>query len=144
MERDRIVIAVGAVIEDEQGKILLVKHVTQRGGFWQGKWICPGGKLNLGERIEDGVKREVREETHLDIELQTPIEPFERIEKKEGRVELHVIYIDYVAKLIGGKLMPDDDVGEVLWVQKEGLSMIWDDLHEDTRKLLVLSGILDS
>ena len=144
MEKDRIIIAVGAVIEDEQGNILLVKHVPQRGGFWQGKWICPGGKLNLGERIEDGIKREVREETHLDIELQTPIEPFERIEKKEGRVELHVIYIDYVAKLIGGKLVPDDDVGEALWVQKEDISSIWDDLHEDTRKLLALSGILDS
>jgi nucleoside triphosphatase len=144
MERGRIIIAVGAVIEDEEGNILLVKHVPQRGGFWQGKWICPGGKLNLGERIEDGIKREVREETHLDIELKKPIEPFERIEKTKDRVELHVIYIDYVAKLIGGKLIPDDDVGEALWVQKESISKMWDDLHEDTKKLLALSGMLNS
>jgi len=47
-------VAVGAVIEDGEGRILLVKHVAERGGFWQGKWICPGGGLELGETIEEG------------------------------------------------------------------------------------------
>lgn len=142
MEKDRIIVAVGAVIEDGKGNILLVKHVPERGGFWQGKWICPGGKLELGEKIEEGIKREVREETHLDIDLKTPIKPFERIEKSGDGIELHVVYIDYLAEVIGGSLQPDDDVGEAIWVRKDAVSEILDELHEDTRKLLTLSGIL--
>jgi ADP-ribose pyrophosphatase len=141
MEPGRITIAVGAVIEDGKGNILLVKHVPERGGFWKGKWICPGGKLNLGEKIEDGIKRKVREETHLDINLKTPIKPFERIVRSGDQIELHVVYIDYLAEVIGGDLEPDDDVGEAVWVSKNAISTVWDELHEDTRKLLTLAGI---
>ena len=64
-----IMIGVGAIIENDAGKILLAKHIPQRGGYWQGKWICPGGKLKLGESIEDGIRREVKEETGFDVEI---------------------------------------------------------------------------
>lgn len=50
----QIFIAVGAVIKNSEGKILLVQHKPERGGYWRGKWICPGGKLKLGESIEAG------------------------------------------------------------------------------------------
>ncbi|MFQ5827361.1 MAG: NUDIX domain-containing protein, partial [Dehalococcoidia bacterium] len=106
MEAREIIFAVGAVIEDDGGRILLVRHVPERKGFWQGKWICPGGRLNLGEEIEQGIKREVREETNLEIRLTTPLVPFERIVKLEGKTTLHVIYIDYLAKLVGGEFRP--------------------------------------
>ena len=142
MEKDRITIAVGAVVEDGNDNVLLVKHVPERGGIWQGKWICPGGKLELGESIEDGIRREVKEETHLDVELKTPIQPFERIEKSGDGIELHVLYIDYLAEVAGGDLQPDDDVGEAIWVNKGALSNILHELHEDTIKLLALCGIL--
>ncbi|MFH2012944.1 MAG: NUDIX domain-containing protein [Pseudomonadota bacterium] len=141
MEQDKIIVAVGAVIEDGKGNILLVKHVPEKGGFWQGKWTCPGGKLNLGEKIEDGVKREIREETHLEINLKTHLKPFERIVKEENQVELHVIYIDYLAEVAGGELKPDDDVGEAVWIGKNNISKVRDELHEDTVKLLTLAGI---
>ena len=65
MAEQAIMIGVGAVIEDSAGRVLLVKHVPERGGFWQGKWICPGGELEPGETIEEGIKREVREELSL-------------------------------------------------------------------------------
>jgi len=141
MKQERITVAVGAVIENEAGEILLVKHRPERGGFWQGKWICPGGELELGEEITEGIRREVKEETDLEITLTTPLVPFERIVKADNRTELHVIYIDYLAKLVGGELRPADDVGEAIWVSKEGLAQIWEDLHEDTQKLLKIAGI---
>jgi ADP-ribose pyrophosphatase YjhB (NUDIX family) len=84
VQKGKITIAVGAVIEDDSGRILLVKHVPERGGFWQGKWICPGGRLGFGESIEDGIKREVLEETGLEISLVAPLTPFERIVEREG------------------------------------------------------------
>jgi len=139
-----IMIGVGAVIEDGAGRILLVKHIPQRGGFWQGKWICPGGELELGETIEEGIKREVMEETQLEIELVSPLHPFDRIVKSNDRVSLHVIYIDYLAKVSGGKLKPGSDVGEAIWVEKERIPRIWEELHDDTKKLLQIAKIVGS
>ena len=139
---DGIMVAVGAVIEDDEGRILLVRHVPQRGGFWQGKWICPGGKLELGESIRHGVEREVMEETNLKIRLITPLIPFERIVKSEGRTTLHVVYIDFLAKLAGGELRLGSDVGEGVWVPKGDIPRIWAELHEDTQRLMQIAGVV--
>jgi len=136
-----IMIGVGAVIEDEAGRILLVKHIPERGGFWQGKWICPGGELELGETIEEGIKREVKEETQLDIELVSPLHPFDRIVRSNDKVSLHVIYVDYLAKVNGGELKPGSDIGQAIWVEKERIPQIWDELHDDTKKLLQIANI---
>ena len=134
-------IGVGAVIEDGAGRILLVKHKPERGGFWQGKWICPGGELESGETIEEGIKREVKEETQLEIELLVPLPPFERIVKSKDRILLHVIYIDYLARVCGGKLKPGSDIAEAIWVEKKRVEEIREELHEDTRRLLHIAKI---
>ena len=130
------------VIEDDKGRILLVKHRPERGGFWQGKWICPGGELEVGEEIVDGIRREVKEETDLEIDLVRPLLPFDRIVKSVGDVDLHVIYIDYIASLVGGELEVGSDIGEALWVEKDNIGLMWGELHEDTRKLLSLAGMV--
>ena len=144
MPKCPITIGVGAVIEDETGRVLLVKHVPERGGFWQGKWICPGGALELGETIEEGIKREVKEETQLDIDLLAPLYPFDRVVKENDDVSLHVIYIDYLARAIGGELKPGSDIGEAMWVDKKRIPEIWEELHDDTKKLLRIAKIIDT
>ena len=135
-------VAVGAIVEDDEGRILLVKHKPEKGGFWQGKWICPGGKLELGETIGDGIKREVKEETGLEVELVKPLPAFDRIVKSTDWIDLHVVYIDYVAKVAGGELKADSDVGEALWVEKDELGRVWDDIHEDAQRLFKLAGMV--
>ena len=139
---EEIVVAAGAVIEDGDGRILLVKHVPERGGFWQGKWICPGGRLRPGESIEDATLREVREETQLEITLISLLPPFERIVKSGGKADLHVIYIDYLAKWVSGEFRPGSDVGEGTWVRRDEIPGIWDELHEDTRRLLQIANVV--
>jgi ADP-ribose pyrophosphatase YjhB (NUDIX family) len=141
MISEHILVAVGAVVEDDKDRILLVKHTKERGGYWRGKWICPGGELEFGEEIRAGIKREIREETSLEVELVTPLPPFDRIVKLDGETSLHVIYVDYVAKLLGGELEIGSDVGEALWVEKKSISKMWPELHEDTRRLLKIAGI---
>jgi len=138
---NEIMIAVGAVIEDEVGRVLLVKHVPERDGYWQGKWICPGGKLELGETMEQGVAREIMEETNLQIRLSTLLPPFERIVKSGGRTTLHVIYIDFLAQLTGGEFRPGSDVGEGIWVSREDLPKKWDELHQDTQRLFKIANV---
>ena len=137
-------IGVGAIIEDETGRILLVKHKPERGGFWQGKWICPGGELKLGETIEEGIKREVKEETQLEIDLLAPLPPFDRIVKPNDATSLHVIYIDYLARLSGGKLKPGSDIGEAMWIRKERIPEIQGELHDDTKRLLQIAKVIDA
>jgi ADP-ribose pyrophosphatase YjhB (NUDIX family) len=139
-----IIVAVGAVILDASEQVLLVKHVPERKSFWQGKWICPGGRLQVGEGIEAGIRREVWEETHLSIRLRRPLVPFERIIHGEDGVRLHVIYIDYLAETIGGTLQPGDDVGEAVWIPRLQLPALGDALHEDTRRLLEIAQLMQT
>ena len=134
MTQHSIMIGVGAIIEDSVGRILLAKHVPQRGGFWQGKWICPGGKLELGER----------EETQLEIDLIKPLPAFDTIVRSNGDITLHVIYIDYLARVSGGSLKAGDDIGEAIWVEKKRIPEIWPELHDDTKRLFRIAGICDT
>ena len=144
MEGERIKIGVGAVIEDRAGRVLLVKHRPERKGFWQGKWICPGGMLELGETIEEGIKREVGEETQLEIELVAPLEPFDTVVRSDERVSLHIIYIDYLARVTGGELKVGSDIGEAKWVDKRHIPQIWEELHDDTKRLFKIAKIVDN
>jgi ADP-ribose pyrophosphatase YjhB (NUDIX family) len=138
-----IIVAVGAVILDDADRLLLVKHVPERQSFWQGKWICPGGRLQVGEGIEAGIRREIWEETHLHIRLNRPLAPFERIIRGEGGVRLHVVYIDYLAEKIGGELQPGDDVGEAAWIPRRQLPLLGEALHADTRRLLDIAQLME-
>src|SRR5713101_7879194 len=140
----KITVAVAGIVIDRRGRILLVEHVdAKRGGFWFGKWICPGGKLQRGESLEEGTKREVMEETGLWIELTGKPIVFDRIVKKGDRTELHVVYIDHTARRIRGQLKAGSDVAIARWFSQEELRAQWNDLHEDTRRLLLESKVVD-
>lgn len=125
--------------------MLLVKHVPQRRSFWEGKWICPGGRLEVGETIAEGIRREVMEETNLEIDLVQALPPFDTVVKRGEGVELHVVYIDYLARPRpspeGGELRAGSDVGEARWVPVAELPAVWGDLHQDTQRLLTLAGL---
>ncbi|MDP6100005.1 MAG: NUDIX domain-containing protein [Dehalococcoidia bacterium] len=133
-------VAVGAVIKDQE-RVLLVKHVPGKRGFWEGKWICPGGRLEVGETLAEGVRREVMEETNLEIDLEQPLPPFDTVVKRGEGVELHVVYIDYLARRQSGELKAASDVGEARWVSVADLPTIWGDLHQDTQRLLTIAGL---
>lgn len=102
-----------------RGPILLV----ERGGQpLKGYWSLPGGLLETGETLEEGVAREVLEETGLRV---TPVEffgLFQRILRdKQGRAEYHYLLADYVCKVKSGRLRPGDDVSRVEWVPRARL-----------------------
>lgn len=70
------------------------------------------------------------------------ITPFQRIVRSRGVIKLHVIYINYMARVISGRLKPDSDVGEAIWVKRSEIHKIWSQLHQDTKKLLKLAGFV--
>ena len=115
---ERPIVGVGAVII-EAGKVLLVKRRYEP---LAGRWSLPGGTLELGETLETGVAREMREETGLEIEVGPVIEVFDRIiVDDEQRVRYHFVLVDYLCWPTGGDLQAGSDVDDAVLVEPDGL-----------------------
>ncbi len=89
----------------------------------KGHWSLPGGVLEVGEVLEDAIRREVMEETGLEINPFSIVEVFERIMRDgEGKPEYHYVLIDYLCRVTGGELRPGDDVARCEWVARKDLA----------------------
>ena len=115
----RPVLGVGALLFD-RGRILLVERGKEP---LKGYWSLPGGVLEIGETLEQGVIREVREETGLEVRPVKMLEIFERIIRDAwGAPEYHYVLIDYICRVTGGSLRAADDASRVAWVARGQLS----------------------
>lgn len=97
----------------EGDRILLVERGREP---LKGYWSLPGGVLECGETLKEGIGREVLEETGLVIEASTIVEVFERIMRDaEGKPEYHYVLVDYLCSVTGGTLAAGDDVARAEW-----------------------------
>ncbi len=116
---DRPILGVGALIIHES-RILLVERGKEP---LKGYWSLPGGMVEVGETLEAAIRREVREETTLEIEVLEVVEVFERIMRDDaGRPEYHYVLIDYLCRPLGGEARPASDAARVSWVQSNELA----------------------
>jgi 8-oxo-dGTP diphosphatase len=82
MTHARFTVTAGAIIRNDEGKVLLLKHTFRAGSGWG----LPGGFIEAGEQPLDGLRRELREEIGLEIER---VEFFEaRSFKRPQQIEL--------------------------------------------------------
>ena len=115
----RPILGVGAIII-ESGRVLLVERGREP---LKGYWSIPGGVLEVGEKLADGLRRETLEETGLEIEPLSVVEIFERIMRDaSGAAEYHYVLIDYICRVTGGVLEAGDDVSEARWVDRACLT----------------------
>ena len=117
----RPLVGVGALIF-RGDRILMAQRGKQP---LQGWWSLPGGALETGELLADAIRREVREETGLEIEPIRVFEIFERILRDaSGAPEYHYVLIDYLCRATGGTLQAGDDVCRVAWMERPALSAL--------------------
>jgi 8-oxo-dGTP diphosphatase len=110
----RPLVGVGAVVVDD-GRVLLVRRGSEP---LKGHWTLPGGALEVGESLAEGVAREVREETGLEVEPIELIEVLDRIHREGERVHYHYVIADYLCRVMGGELQAASDADAVRWVDR--------------------------
>lgn len=111
---EKPLVGVGALIL-RGDEILLIKRGIDPG---KGLWSIPGGLVEVGETVREAIKREVLEETGLEIEVLGVIDVIDNIVRDEsGRVKFHYVIIDFLAKPKGGELKALSDAVEATWVK---------------------------
>lgn len=113
-----IVVAVTAFVLDDQERVLLI-HRTDND-----LWALPGGAQEFGEYIAETVVRETKEETGIDVEVDTIVgiytNPNHVVEYTDGEVRQQ-FSICFRARLVGGTETPSDESSEVRWISREQL-----------------------
>ncbi|MFZ2226803.1 MAG: NUDIX domain-containing protein [Candidatus Moraniibacteriota bacterium] len=111
---DYIGVGCGAMIFNAAGKVFISKRGRDARNE-AGKWDFPGGGVKFGEKCEDALKREVKEEHDIDIEVVELLEVVNHILPEEKQ---HWVSPSYVAKLISGeaKIMEPNKCDEIKWV----------------------------
>ena len=115
----RPVVGVGALIF-RSSRILMAQRGKQP---LKGSWSLPGGAVETGESLDAAVRREVREETGLEVRPVKVFQIFERITRdSRGAAEYHYVLIDYLCSVTGGALRAGDDVCRVQWMRQRDLA----------------------
>jgi len=96
---DFIGVGVGALIFNTEGKVFLARRGPKARNE-SGKWDFPGGSVEFGERIEDAVRREIREEFDMDIRVIELLDVCNHIIKDEGQ---HWVSPSFIARHVGSE-----------------------------------------
>jgi 8-oxo-dGTP diphosphatase len=123
---ERPVVGIGGVII-EDGRTLLIRRGSEP---LRGEWSIPGGTLELGEFLEDGVARELLEETGIVVRIIELIEVFDRIYAHDGRIAVeaqrkprfHYVIVDYLCERISGEPRAGSDVTDVAFAREDELA----------------------
>lgn len=122
---ERPIVGVGGVLI-EGNRTLLIRRGTEP---LLGQWSIPGGTLELGETLVEGVARELLEETGLVVKVLDLIEVFERINPPDavrsqggnGRPRFHFVIVDYLCERIGGEPRAGSDVTDLAFAREDEL-----------------------
>ncbi len=114
---DRPAVGVGAVLVHE-GKVLLIRRGKEP---LRGRWVVPGGTVELGETLREALVREVEEETGLTVEPRALLAVFDRIDREDGEVRYHCVIVDYLCSYVAGALRAGSDAEAVAFAAAEEL-----------------------
>lgn len=128
------ILGVGAVIWKEDHFLLIKRSKAPM----KGGWSLPGGKLELGETIVGGLKREIMEETNLTVRIGPLIDVVDFIEKdQDDKVRTHYCLVDYLAFWQNGEATAGSDAAAVKWAKLEEIGDYG--LWNETQRLIEAS-----
>jgi len=107
------IIGVGGVIFHDRS-VLLVKRDQEPG---RGQWSLPGGAVELGETLEDALRREIFEEVSIEIEIKGLVRLIDRIlYDKYNEVQFHYVIADYWGWLVSGRPRAGSDISDARFI----------------------------
>lgn len=110
------IVAVGGIVINDRDEILMVKH-------WRQGWVFPGGMVEVGENLIDGLKREVMEETGVEIEVEEVFSLSSNTGKYAGYNGVKEIPTklmpDFICRAVSGEPRPSEENFESMYVPKE-------------------------
>jgi 8-oxo-dGTP diphosphatase len=110
-------VGVGGVVVHE-GRVLLIRRGKEP---LYGRWVVPGGTVELGEPLERALVRELREETGLEVDPCELLTVFDRIERDGEGVVYHYVIVDYLCRWRSGEARAASDALDVAWARPEEL-----------------------
>jgi len=117
-------------VVNERGEVLIV-----RSSKWKNKHTVPGGHIELGERAEDAIRREVKEETGLDVEDVRLLLVQEAIYPKDYYKHEHFVFMDYICRTRNAQVKLDGrELQEYVWVNPKDAVKL--DMEEYTRNFV--------
>jgi 8-oxo-dGTP diphosphatase len=107
-------VGVGGFIHRD-GRVLLIKRRFDPN---KGKWSLPGGLLELGEDPEEAAKREVREETGLEVSVEGLFQVANEVIRDDaGKVKYHFVLVDYLMTPLGDTIRLNEESEEFGWFE---------------------------
>lgn len=138
---DYVGVGIGAVVVGNDGKILLAKRGIKARNE-HGKWEFPGGGIEFGDTMANTIKRELKEELDIEIELLQHLPPIDHILPHENQ---HWVTSMFIAKITNGtpKIMEPEKCDAIGWFSLQELEQMIDQLSQPTRKDLPLLKKMD-
>ena len=129
------IVSVGGLIENDEGKILMIKN-PDRG------WEIPGGQVEVGETLTDALKREIKEESGIDIEIGNLTAVHSNIGigvQYDGVSPIPtIVSFGFTGKAVAGQLTTSEESLEVSWFEREKvLDVINEEFTRDKVKCML-------
>jgi nucleoside triphosphatase len=113
MSEEYAVPATGALILNQNDEVFLMKSRK-----WENQWLVPGGKVEKGDSMKETVRKEVEEETNLEVDN------IELLEVKDGgnpddfERDTHFIFLNFTCRKTGGEVELDQrEAVQYKWIK---------------------------